>query len=342
MPSLSELKDFDFDSTRYAPGYIAFLSMARSISDEWVTMQFLQAIYVNCIIFWFFFRYSRNIFFCIIIYALSLYFNFMCEVMREACAVATLLMAWPFFIQKKWLQYYTLAIICVLFHTSGFVSLILPILYLPKIRNFFMIGKHTIFVLLGCFVLGSVVGYGLTNYLKIFYFINGLEKSIGYYEDLDISGQILNLNGIISTIILWCAYPCLATSYIKGHTKTKHSHDISNHINFMVGIGVIVAVLTIPVTIFYRYNNYFFPFSIIAIGNWVYTKHPMANLKFKFRYSNWLLIFAPFFFLCTYNYFLIKDDGHIYEMARYYPYSSIIEKSTNPERERVQYFHHAY
>ncbi len=342
MPTLSELADFDFDSTRYAPGYVVFHAIARSISDEWVAMQFLQAIYVNGVIFWFFYRYSRKIFFCIIIYALSLYFNFMCEVMRESCAVATLLLAWPYFTKGKWIHYYALAIISVLFHTSAFITLLLPILYLPKIRNIFMIGKHTVFILIGAYIVGSVVGYALTDYLKIFYFIDGMENNVDNYANDDLSSQILNINGIISCLISRCIYPYLAVSYIKRRVKSMKTHNVANTLNFMVGICLICAVLSIPISIFYRYNNYFFPFAIATIGNWVYSNRPISMVKLNFKYATWLLIFVPFFFLTTYRYFQIKNDMNIYEEARYYPYSSIIEKSNDPARTRVQHYHHAY
>lgn len=344
MPTLSELPNFDFDSTRYAPGYVVFHAIARSISDEWVAMQFLQAIYVNGIIFWFFYRYSRKIFFCIIIYALSLYFNFMCEVMREACAAVTLLLAWPYFIKGKWIHYYALAIISVLFHTSAFITLVLPILYLPKIRNIFMIGKHTILILIGVFLVGSVVGYALTDYLKVFYFIEGMEKNIDNYANDDLAGQVVNIYGIISNLLLWCVYPYLAIAYIKRHYNGIKNHKLTDPLNFMIGICLIFAVLSIPISIFYRYNNYFFPFAIAAIGNWVYTNRPVANVKLNpnFKYMTWIMIFVPFFFLTTYRYFRIENNLEIYEEARYYPYSSIIEKSTDPARTRVQHYHHAY
>lgn len=344
LPTLSELRDFDFDSTRFAPGYVVFHAIARSISDEWVAMQFLQAIYVNCIIFWFFYRYSRKIFFCIIIYALSLYFNFMCEVMREACAAATLLLAWPYFIQKKWIHYYALSIISILFHTSAFITLVLPILYLPKIRNVFMIGKHTILLLLGVFAIGTIIGYALTDYLKVFYFIDGMEKNVDNYADGDLAKQTLNIIGIVDILIRWSGiYPFLAIIYLKRHVNSKKGHITEDPLNFMVGLSLIVTVLSIPIPICYRYNDYFYPFAIVAIGNWVYTTRPFVNIKLKtnFKYNAWLLIFLPFFFLTTYRYFMI-DKIDIPEEARYYPYASIFDKSVDPTRTQVQHYHHAY
>lgn len=341
MPDLSYLSSYDFSQSRYGIGYIAFNAIARSISDEFVAMQFLQAIYVNCVIFWFFFRYSKKIFFCIIIYALGLYFNFMCEVMREACAVATLLLAWPYFESKSWIKYYILAIICVLFHTSGFVALILPILYLPKIRNLFIIGKKTILILFGVFICASVIGYGFVDYLKIFYFISGFEDNVNNYANDDLSGQVLNIKGIISSITTTCLYPYLAIIYLNSKCNSNRCQSTTFPMSFMVGICLIMAVVSIPIAIFYRYNNYFFPFAIAAIGNWVYVKRPFSRLKINFNFSIWMLLFVPYFFFTTYGYFTIRNDGDIYEQARYYPYSSIIEKSTDSARTRVQRYHQA-
>lgn len=342
LPTLSELKSFDFSTSRFGVGYISLNAIARSISDDFVAMQFIQAIYVNCVIFWFFYRYSQKIFFCIIIYALGLYFNFMCEVMREACAVATLLLAWPYFVNRKWIQYYALAVICILFHTSGFVAIFLPLLYLPKIRSAFMVGKRTVLVLLGLFFIASAVGFAFADYLKLLSVIPGMTESIKTYENSSLSGQILNATGILSKLIQWCVYPYLAILYIKRHKKTGSNNRVSNSIDFMVGLCLMMAVITIPITIFYRYNNYFFPFAIAAIGNWVYTARPLDNLNNRFTYGTWILLFIPYFFLTTYGYFSIRNDGDIYESARYYPYASIIDKSTDQARTNVQKYHHAY
>lgn len=341
MPELSELSSYDFSQSRFGIGYIVFNAIARSVSDDFVAMQFLQAIYVNCVIFWFFFRYSKKIFFCIILYALGLYFNFMCEVMREACAVATLLLAWPYFESKKWIKYYILAIICVLFHTSGFVALILPVLYLPKIRNLFIVRKKTIFILFGVFICASVIGYSFVDYLKIFYFISGFEDNVNNYADKDLSGQLLNIKGVISSITTICLYPYLAIMYINRQRMSNKQQETTKPISFMVGICLIMAVVSIPIAIFYRYNNYFFPFAIAAIGNWVYVKRPFFRLNLKFSFSIWMLLFVPYFFFTTFGYFRIRNDGNIYEEARYYPYSSIVEKSTDSARTRVQKYHHA-
>lgn len=60
-------------------------------------MQICQAILVNIILFWFIKRNTKNIFFAVLIYYVFLYTNFMCEVMREACAVSMFLLSWEYF-----------------------------------------------------------------------------------------------------------------------------------------------------------------------------------------------------------------------------------------------------
>lgn len=342
LPTIAELATYDFSESRFGVGYIVFNSIARSISDEFVCMQFLQAIYVNGVVFWFFYRYSHKIFFCVILYAVGLYFNFMCEVMREACAVATLLLAWPHFISREWLKYYLLATLCVFFHVSGFIALLLPVLYLPKIRNFFMIGRYTILVLLALFVVASSIGFAFIDYFNVFYFFSGFEENVNNYANNELSGQVLNIGGVISTFAKWCLFPYLAVLYFKKNNKDEKHNNHYSALNFMVGLCMIMAVLSVPIAIFYRYNNYFFPFAIAAIGNWVYVRRPFSNLRVRFGFIAWQLLFIPYFFLCLYGYFIIKNNNEIYELARYYPYSSIIEKSTDPIRSKVQRYHHAY
>lgn len=344
MPTLTELLRFDFSSSRYAPGYIAFSAIARSISSEFVIMQLLHATFVNCVIFWFIKKYTSRIFFAVGLYFVMLYSNFMCEVMRESCAVSFFLLGFPYFVKKNWIRYYIFAFLSFFFHPSAFVTFILPIFYIPVIRSFFKIDKRTILVLAGVYVFGVIVSFALFDYIKLIN-IASVQESASLYKDNSLSGQILNLNGIISTAILYLIYPILAVICNRKRLNYYHVKDSSFFaIELMVSLCMIVAILAIPIALFYRYNNYFYPFAIIAISNFVFNPIILPHhKKLRFKYSYWILIFLPLIFFKFYGlYRPVPDTQNLRDGMRYYPYSSIFTKDKNSDRESLYYFYHAF
>lgn len=343
LPTLSELSGYDFSSSRFAPGYIIFASIARSISSEFVALQLLHAIFVNCVIFWFIKKYSSKIFLAVTLYFIMLYINFMCEIMRESCAVSAFLLGFPSFVKKKWIKYYFFAFLSFYFHPSAFVAFALPILYLPSIRSFFTIGKRTIFILIGFYVLGITVSIAFFDYIKLIE-ITSVQESAAMYEDSLLTGQVLNIKGITSTAIQYLIYPILAVVYYRRRMKYEQIDDRAfAATEFMVSLCMIAAVLAIPIALFYRYNNYFHPFAIIAISNFVFQPIITPRHRIRIGYGTWLLILLPLFLFKFYGmYDLIPNTTNLREGMRYYPYSSVITKEKDDNREMLFLYHHAY
>lgn len=331
---------FDTSTTRIGIGYIFLTSIARTISDDFMVMQFIQAIYVNCLVFWFFKNNTQNIFFAVLIYFTFLYLNFMCEVMREACAAATLLWAWKYFVNQKWIKYYVLALVCILFHPSGFISFALPILYLPAIRPFFVIGKRTIYILLGFFIAGTIISVSLIDYIAALTFIDSVQESAQLYVNSKLSGNILNLNGMIGTLLRYVIYPLTAVMILRR--RKQRNDNYATALELMVSMCLIVAVLSLPIALFYRYNNYFFPFAIIAICDCAFKPIPIKGILTKLKFSMWLIVFIPFFFIQIYGLFSTVPQSNLREYMRYYPYSSRIDMQKDVNREAIFYHYRAF
>lgn len=355
LPTLSELfsGNFDADDSHYGMGYIFLNAIARSLSDDFTMMQFLQAIYVNVIIFWFFRKNTQNIFFALLIYFTCLYLNFMCEVMREACAAATLLWAWKYFVRGAWVKYYILAFLCYLFHPSGIIALALPIFYLPFLRPLFRIGKRSVFVYIGFLLVGIVVASSFGDYIELFAFAENVYDSAQRYEDSELSGNVLNIFGIISTLLGGVIYSFISIYIIRKYNDKDESGLYVNEqlynkrfdkkykkryiasLEFMVSWCCIVAVLSVPLTLFYRYNNYFFPFAIIAICDCLFRPIHINGVMRKIRFSSWLIILFPFFFIQIYGYFNDVQGTKYRDYMRYYPYNSRIDMQKDANREKV-------
>ena len=171
-------------------------------------------------------------------------------------------------------------------------------------------------------------------------FTGRIEDRINRYSDTDLAGSVLNINGILSTVIQTILYPFIAIICLKRQYNIR-----SFSIEPMVFLCFTFALLTIPIAIFYRYNNYFMPFAIIAISEIAFQRKVYLFRKGYLHVSRfllWLLIFAPLFFLKIYGYNTSITGSYLKEYMRYYPYSSIFDKKINQNREALFIYYNAF
>lgn len=340
LPSLWELRWDDFKDNNYDPLYLLFSSLAKSISSEFWVMQLIQAILVNTIIFSFIKKYTSRIFFATLLYYVFLYLNFMCEVMREACAVSMFLLSWKYFEKEKWLPYYVLCIAAFLFHSSAILLFILPVLKWLHLTNLMRMNKYTAVFLLAVLVGGFVIQRYFFDYLNLLAFTGRIEDRIGRYAESDLSGTVLNINGILSTVIQTILYPFVAIICLKRQYNVR-----SFSMEPMIFLCFTFALLTIPIAIFYRYNNYFMPFAIIAMSEIAFQRKIYLSRKryvYISRFLLWLIIFTPLLFLKIYGYNSSVKGSNLKEYMRYYPYSSIFDKEINRNREALFTYYNAF
>jgi hypothetical protein len=127
FPTISKLNADFFLGAKYSPLWIVFFSTIKSLSPSFIFLQIIHAILINSVIFWFFNKYSKFRFSCILFYLLYFYFYFNTEILRESIAVCLFLLSVPFYLKKDWRVYFTLSIVAVLFHYSALVLLLFPI-----------------------------------------------------------------------------------------------------------------------------------------------------------------------------------------------------------------------
>jgi len=127
FPTVSKLNADFFLGVKYSPLWIVFFSTLKTLYPSFIFLQIIHAILINCVIFWFFNKYSRYRFSCILFYFLYFYFYFNTEILRESIAVCLFLLSVPFYLKKDWRVYYTLSIVAILFHYSALVLLLFPI-----------------------------------------------------------------------------------------------------------------------------------------------------------------------------------------------------------------------
>ena len=335
---LSQLRADDFERTRFAPGFVILSSIFKQFTPEFTWFQFFQSAVVNSVLFYFFYKHSRHIFFCALVYFFYLYFLFTFQVMRESLAVCIFLLSWRFFREGKWLLWYLCSIVAFFFHMSALVMFFLPLICLPGIRQFFIFGKRTWFVGIGVFIFGIVVQAILFKYLELIAFSASMLERIKNYEHNYLGGSILNLGGMVGILFQYICYPLLALYFLQKR-KLLSGRNIYrfDKFNALVLMSVFVAIFSISVTIFGRFNNYFFPFAILALGDWIFGYLKINRKSVRLRLIYWIIIFLPMFcFHISGTYFTdMNRSGTLKAYMVYYPYTSVLDRDLDPKTEKA-------
>lgn len=337
---LGSLSDTDFSKSRFAPGFVLLTSTVKTFSADFVFFQFIHAIIVNCVVFMFIKKHCEHIFFCILLFFSYLYVFLLFEQVRESFAVAIFLLAWPAFKKGIWWQWYLAALLAFMFHVSAFIMFLLPLICLPGIRELFKFGKRTWYICLFVFIIGIVVQTTLFRYVEMIALTESMIDRVQAYENVKRS-DVLNINRILGMLIQYIAYPLLALHFIykrkeNGDMVSSKEKNIGKE-TMMTLMSVYISILTIFIGILIRYNNYFFLFAAIMMGDWIFTNLYTVRKYVRMGFVYWMLVFLPMFSINFYFTYLtpVNKAGTLYNYMRYYPYSSVIDQTVDDQRERT-------
>lgn len=270
LPTLDKLGVFDFINAKYAPMWYIFNAVCKSINGEFWTFQIFHAIIVNAVIFYTISKYSNYRFTAILFFALSelLYFN--CEILRESLSVSCGLLAFNYYVDKKWGKYYILALLALSFHKSAVCLLFLPLIYnytSTKISN----KQLAILVVCGFVFSTFVLPYAVRVFMPFF-----ADSFEGY--------STMHRASILGTLRS-CLFVVLLTYLIK-HYETSDEHDI-----VIVGTKfyLLAQVIGLFLPIFStRFINYFLIYYIILLADFVWNHRGAHKLLVLALYANFL------------------------------------------------------
>lgn len=335
IPSIDEIDLDDFNNNAYDPLYLLLASISKTISSEFWVLQLLHALLVNVIVFRFIKLNTENIFFGVLCYYLFLYINFMCEVMREACAVSMLLLGWEYLKKEKIFKFSIFCILAYGFHTSAFILLLFPILNIIKVWNYCSVNKYTPVLLIFVLIFGYYIQHLLFDYLLLLDVSTRFSNKVEAYSDNSLSQSVLNIKGIISTTIKFILYP-FTVRLLMQYNNIRYFYK---QIDPLLICCFCAAMLSIPIALLYRYNNYFMLFAIIVLCQIVFYKGKIYISKRKFiklnSFLTWTIIFFPLFFFTLIGYYSRDGRSPYRAYVRYYPYSSIFGKETDMTREKL-------
>ena len=116
------------------PGWALLNIICNGISNDFVVLKSVIAIFVNGIIFRFFKKYCNYLFLCLLLYFISLYLPLNFNILRASIPIALFIYSLEALINKHFMKYYVLVAISLLFHESAIFLIIIPLMLVLKIK----------------------------------------------------------------------------------------------------------------------------------------------------------------------------------------------------------------
>lgn len=241
----------------------------------------------------------------VIIFSLKFLTYMMFEpILRQLQAMIIFFIAIDTIKKNNFLKYYILNIIAILFHSSAIVLLPIYIFKNMKLTLKKTILGFTIAIFIIIFfkaILEKVFSISFLSHYKYYLF----SKKYGYVENID-------YRSLLKIIIL-----DLTTFYFIYYLKNKTKLIIKNYniISWIYFYSLIIKILSLKVSIFFRFNNYFFIIYIIYL---CYLFQLIKKDFFKKITKIFLIIYFGLSFFKEINFWDKRDFG------KYKPYSNYL------------------
>lgn len=311
---------FDIIKDKYLIGWSFFMGICKRLHFSFYIVQIIVAIIINCGVIRFLKRYNANYLFSgILLYYVILYVGWNFEVMRQAVCVSLFLYSLPYLEQRKYLFYYLIIGVACTIHETALLLLFVPFFMRVSISKRLLLVFSVFFVVFAAFapyIRNAVVGYALI--LAPFQ-----DKASLYYKNVDLK-ESNNLLVYFFNIILNVGIPLFV---IWRNCKTKQIH------NTVISLSVLsffTYALSLMLPMMYRINYYFIlPNLLLFI--YLFVDITKKTINKRLAYFSLLLLFLAF---KARMYFVVDDYGTP-TYIHYYPYYSILNEQTVPEREAI-------
>lgn len=337
-PDLMGYWDIDFSNERYGRGYLFLTAIARSISDNFWAMQMILAILLNCVVFRFFYRNTEKIFTAVILYFILCYFQLNMEVLREACAVAFFLLGWEYFYKHKWIKYYVLCGIALLFHMSAAVTLILPLFTLKIFKKIFSVSKLGVIIAFSLFFLGIYITSRFFDVIRLIGMATIDSYADSYENSSFAEARGFNIVGSTVFIMRTLAYPLICGWLIaKGKVSNSKTTNPKYKAALMIMLMsyIYISAVSASMVILSRFTNYLVMFMIIVISDALFHKIQWNRSRYRLSFTVWCIAIIPFCIIPIKGLFEPSGRAMTPPIHRYYPYYSVFNPQLDRERENI-------
>lgn len=308
----------------YMPGWVFINTLFQCLGLKFWTFKLCHAFFINIVLLFIVKKYSKYTFLGVLLYLLLLYYDLNFEVLRESISVSFFLMGIPYLLQRKYMKFYIFCLCAILFHISASFLVFFPLVLLIPINLFSVV--FFMFVAFFALLLDKTVSSAIVDSVSSIPFF--YEKANSYFSNERYGTSIVSISRLINIL-----FNVVFTLFVLYRLYKK---NIVHGIIKLVLAYICIYTLTLIIPIFYRLNNYCIIFFVCYL-----TFLPVYfKLEFKRSLSNLIcsIFFVLFISFKLYSYSLPIGDTTFRSYIRFYPYSSIFEKSLDLEREKYHYY----
>lgn len=316
LPNLQNILNNDVDIAKLQPLWFFFTAIAKSIGEDFYIFQFLHAIVVNAAVFFFIYKNTNYRHTAILIYYFTFFPFLNFELLRESLAVCCFLASIQCYVNKNWLKYYLIITVAFLFHFSAVF-----LYFLPFVRNFNPKPRNLILI----FIIAALLSPLLHDPIDSLTEAQFIGQIVGRYAEYKYS-----FLGLISIFVFYLFTPLVFAS-IANKNIELHSNCLILARKWLI-IGSIIPLLFI----FYRFFNYFsiiFIIIVCEVGHSVIKNIRPKTSKFFMT----ITLFSLALIFGSGGFF--KDTSDLIPSTRWYirwyPYHSIFDPITVPERDQM-------
>lgn len=311
------------------PLIVLLCSISKTIWDDYLLFQILHGLFVNIVLMRYFWRKTQYPFVAMFIFLTYSYYYYNYEIQRQSIVLCIFLIIEKYIHQRKYLKYYLGALIAVGFHYSGTILFLLPILKDVKINKKSIVMLFALLV--GLFVIG--------NYLQSIPEIALLQSNANISSKLTVytdesrsavEAGILNPYILLTKIVMPFTLVFWGNKYID---KRYHSYLLL-YLLFSASTVVSVPILN-------RFADYFTPFYIIMLSNYIFYISQVRKRPLQSSIRFIILLFVVTFNF--YSWFMIKSyNPKLRNYVKIYPYSSVFYPEKNADRENAGWKYLSY
>ena len=311
------------------PLWVLLNVLCKTITEDFLLLKIIQAIFVNIVFFRFYNKYSATPFLSTFLYFIILFLPLNFNELRQSVAISVFLLAYDFLIREKYLKYYLLVIVAYLFHESAMIVAVFPL------AKFFSLKEKTLLRIYFLLVLGVIIAFSFKD--SILSLMLGLLLSTGdsglitigerYFDSSLFGGFEMTIFGMIERVVFIVFYMWILFFNIsKGLVKNRYE-------SFAFVMYLILYILNSVFPIFYRFGEFYSPFFILLSANMIY--HVAKSFQPRFV-GKMAIFFMLFFFAFISNKFLFNKAYYGEKpIVQYYPYTSVFDQKLVPARERA-------
>lgn len=322
IPDLKSLSWNDLSNFSYQPFYLILCAFAKTISPEFYVFQIIHAFIVNSIFFRFIKRYTKYPFLGIFLYIYMYYGYFNFEILKESLAVSMFLLAFPCFVERKWLKYYSFVVLALMFHMSALILFFMPLIRDFKFDRCFLLLALLFGLLFACI-------YQFIDFSSLSTFSQVVNEKINSYQN---NLERFNLLWMVTQLFPILILPLLLLWYCKYINFKTDLYENVLCLRIIIGIGAFFFQL-----VFLRFANYTSPFFLLILVDII------GRVFQKCKVNTFLL--SSFFLLVSLIYFLIplmlpaaRGKGY----NQWMPYYSIFNPQKDATRESMWENHFVY